>query len=40
MAMSWAGKFVEFEDDNVISYQMIVIGKSEVDMAWSINPIE
>jgi hypothetical protein len=30
--------FVEFEDDNVISYEMKVIGKSENDMAWPINP--
>jgi hypothetical protein len=30
--------FVEFEDDNIISYEMKVIGKSENDMAWPINP--
>jgi hypothetical protein len=30
--------FVEFEDDDVISYEMKVIGASENDMGWSINP--
>ena len=30
--------FVEFEDDNVISYEMKVIGITENDMCWSINP--
>jgi hypothetical protein len=30
--------FIEFEDSNSVSYEMKVIGKSEVDMMWSINP--
>jgi len=30
--------FVEFEDDNLVTYEAKVIGKSEVDMMWSINP--
>jgi hypothetical protein len=30
--------FIEFEDSNSVSYEMKVIGKSENDMAWSINP--
>lgn len=30
--------FVEFEDLNVISYEMKVIGSTETDMLWSINP--
>ncbi len=30
--------FIEFEDSNSISYEIKVIGKSENDMCWSINP--
>jgi hypothetical protein len=30
--------FVEFEDDNLVTYEAKVIGKSEVDMMRSINP--
>jgi hypothetical protein len=30
--------FVEFEDQNAISYAMKVLGSTENDMGWSINP--
>lgn len=30
--------FIEFEDENSVTYEAKVIGKSEVDMMWSINP--
>ncbi len=30
--------FVEFEDDNLVSYEAKVLGLTENDMLWSINP--
>lgn len=30
--------FVEFEDENAISYEIKVLGSTENDMGWSINP--
>lgn len=30
--------FLEFEDNNIVSYEMYVCGQKENDMLWSINP--
>lgn len=30
--------FIEYEDDNIISYEMYVCGQKENQMLWSVNP--
>lgn len=30
--------FLEYEDDNIVSYEMYVCGQKENEMLWSINP--
>jgi len=30
--------FMEYEDDNIVSYEMYVCGQKENEMLWSVNP--